>query len=108
MDKLIKAKDYLVGRGIEQVTTGLVLGTGLHQIISLIDVIETIPYTSIPAFPVSTVEFHKGNLVYGKIGNHYLLIMQGRLHAYEGYSLQEIVFPVRVMRLLGIKHLFLS
>ena len=108
MEQLIKAKDYLIGRGITQVTTGLVLGTGLHHVISLIDVIETIPYTSIPGFPVSTVEFHKGNLIYGKINNHYLLIMQGRLHAYEGYSLQEIVFPVRVMRLLGIKHLFLS
>jgi purine-nucleoside phosphorylase len=108
MEKLIEARDYLISRGIKNVTTGLVLGTGLHHIISLIDVIETIPYTGIPGFPVSTVEFHKGNLVYGKIDDHYLLIMQGRLHAYEGYSLQEIVFPVRVLKLLGIKQLFLS
>jgi purine-nucleoside phosphorylase len=108
MEKLTEARDYLISRGIKNATTGLVLGTGLHHIISLIDIIETIPYTSIPGFPVSTVEFHKGNLVYGKIDNHYLLIMQGRLHAYEGYSLQEIVFPVRVLRMLGIKQLFLS
>ncbi|RYY26376.1 MAG: purine-nucleoside phosphorylase [Chitinophagaceae bacterium] len=108
METLIKAKEYLIKRGIKNVTTGLVLGTGLHNIISLIDVIDTIPYTDIPGFPVSTVEFHKGNLIYGKIDNHYLLVMQGRLHAYEGYSLQQIVFPVRVMRLLGIQQLFLS
>ncbi|MHA4846521.1 purine-nucleoside phosphorylase [Flavitalea antarctica] len=108
MEKLKEARDYLVSRGITNATTGLVLGTGLHHIISLVDVIDTIPYTNIPGFPLSTVEFHKGNLVYGKIDDHYLLIMQGRLHAYEGYSLQEIVFPVRVLKLLGIKQLFLS
>jgi purine-nucleoside phosphorylase len=69
---------------------------------------QTIPYTDIPGFPVSTVEFHKGNLIYGNIGNKNILIMQGRFHAYEGYSMQQIVFPIRVMKLLGIKHLFLS
>jgi purine-nucleoside phosphorylase len=57
---------------------------------------------------VSTVEFHKGHLVYGTIGNKYVLIMQGRFHSYEGYSMQQIVFPIRVMKLMGVKYLFLS
>jgi purine-nucleoside phosphorylase len=108
MEKLTEAKEYLVKSGITAATTGVVLGTGLHHLINLIDVIQSIPYTEIPGFPVSTVEFHKGNLIYGKINNTYILVMQGRLHAYEGYSFQEIVFPVRVMRLLGIRQLFLS
>lgn len=108
MEKLKEATEFLVSKGITTVQTGLVLGTGLHHVISMIDVIETISYADIPGFPVSTVEFHKGNLIYGRIGDHTILVMQGRLHAYEGYSSQEIVFPVRVMRLLGIKQLFLS
>lgn len=108
IEKLSEAKEYLISRGITNASTGLVLGTGLHHLITLMDVIDIIPYTSIPGFPVSTVESHKGNLVYGTIGQHFILVMQGRLHAYEGYSLQEIVFPVRVMRLLGIQRLFLT
>ncbi|MBK8844181.1 MAG: purine-nucleoside phosphorylase [Saprospiraceae bacterium] len=73
-----------------------------------VDVKLTIPYADIPGFPISTVEFHKSNLVFGTIGDKNVLIMHGRMHAYEGYSLQEIVFPIRVMKLLGIQKLFLS
>ena len=69
---------------------------------------QTIPYSEIPGFCTSTVESHKGNLVYGTIENKNVLIMQGRFHSYEGYSMQQIVFPVRVMKLLGVKNLFLS
>ncbi|MGB8190734.1 MAG: purine-nucleoside phosphorylase [Chitinophagaceae bacterium] len=108
MEKLIKAKEYLASEGIETPYAGIVLGTGLHQLINLIDIKKTIPYSDIPGFPLSTVEFHKGNLVYGAIGNKNVLIMQGRFHAYEGYTLEEIVFPIRVMKLLGIEKLFLS
>ncbi len=108
MEKLIKAKESLVLRGIVKADIGIVLGTGLNKIIDFVDVKETIPYSEIPGFPVSTVEFHKGNLVYGTIGDKKVLLMQGRFHAYEGYSPDQIVFPLRVMKLLGVQKLFLS
>jgi purine-nucleoside phosphorylase len=108
MNELLKARDYLIEQGITQPVTGIVLGTGLHQLINYVDIKQTIPYTEIPGFPESTVEFHKGNLIHGKLGSKDVLIMQGRLHAYEGYTMQEIVFPLRVMKLLGIQNLFLS
>jgi purine-nucleoside phosphorylase len=107
--KLIEdTKDFLVSKGISSPDVGIVLGTGLHQLTTHITIEQTIPYTDIPHFPVSTVEFHKGQLIYGQLGKKRVLIMQGRLHAYEGYSMQQIAFPIRVMKLLGIKHLFLS
>lgn len=105
---LLEARDFLQAKGISDPDVGIVLGTGLHRLLDEVERVLTIPYTDIPHFPLSTVEFHKGNLVYGKLGNKKVLIMQGRFHAYEGYSLQEVVFPVRVMKLLGIKSLFLS
>jgi len=108
MEAFIKAKDYLVSQGVSHPQIGVVLGTGLHELLSHVDIQRTIPYSDIPGFPVSTVEFHKGNLVYGSIAGKNILIMQGRFHAYEGYSLQQIVFPIRVMKLMGIQHLLLS
>ena len=87
---------------------GVVLGTGLHRLLESIEVIQTIPYTEIPNFPVSTVEFHKGNLVYGNIANKKVLCMQGRFHAYEGYVMHQVVFPIRVMKILGIQYLLLT
>lgn len=106
--RLQETTAFLKNEGINSPQTGVVLGTGLHQLLNLIEVEKIIPYADIPNFPVSTVEFHKGNLVYGNIKGRQLLIMQGRFHAYEGYSMQQIVFPVRVMKLLGIQHLLLS
>ena len=108
MNDLEKAKQYLISQGIGNADAGIVLGTGLHHLVNLIEVTHTIPYSEIPHFPVSTVEFHKGNLIYGNIGDKKVLVMQGRFHAYEGYSMQQVVFPIRVMKLLGIKHLLLS
>ena len=108
MEKLHRAKESLILKGIESAEIGIVLGTGLDQIIELIDVIQTIPYSQIPGFPVSTVQFHKGNLIYGLINGKKVLLMQGRFHAYEGYSLEQIIFPLRVMKLLGVQKLFLS
>lgn len=108
MSQLIEAKEFLISKGILQADAGIVLGTGLHHFIDLIEIKQTIPYADIPRFPVSTVEFHKGKLIYGNIGNKKVLVMQGRFHAYEGYSMQQIVFPIRVMKLLGIKYLLLS
>jgi purine-nucleoside phosphorylase len=108
MEKLYKARDYLIEQGIIKLEVGIVLGTGLNQLINHTEVIKTIAYSDIPGFPVSTVEFHKGNLIYGTIAGKHVLIMQGRFHAYEGYTMQEIVFPIRVMKLLGIQNLLLS
>jgi len=108
MKQLEEAKDFLNEQQILQPYIGIVLGTGLHQLIHFVDVKQSIPYANIPGFPLSTVEFHKGNLIYGSMGGKEVLIMQGRFHAYEGYSMQQIVFPIRVMNLLGVKKLLLS
>ena len=108
MEKIHEAKESLILKGIESAEIGIVLGTGLDQIVKFVDVIQTIPYSQIPGFPLSTVQFHKGNLIYGLIHGKKVLLMQGRFHAYEGYSLEQIVFPLRVMKLLGVQKLFLS
>ncbi|MEO6315562.1 MAG: purine-nucleoside phosphorylase [Chitinophagaceae bacterium] len=108
MNELETAKKYLVAQGIGHVDAGIVLGTGLHHFVDLVNITHSIPYSSIPHFPVSTVEFHKGNLIYGSIGEKKILVMQGRFHAYEGYSPQQIVFPIRIMKMLGAQYLFLS
>ena len=108
MEEFNKAREYLIEKGVDSPVVGIVLGSGLNNLMKHVDVKLTIPYADIPGFPISTVEFHKGNLVFGTIGDKNVLIMHGRMHAYEGYSLQEIVFPIRVMKLLGIQKLFLS
>ena len=108
MEKIIKAKESLILSGIGKADIGIVLGTGLNKIIDFVKVKKTIPYSKIPGFPVSTVEFHKGNLIYGMIGEKEVLLMQGRFHAYEGCSPEQIVFPLRVMKLLGVQKIFLS
>lgn len=99
---------YLKSKGIGDPVTGIVLGTGLGALVSNVDVQVTIPYSEIPNFPEATVEFHKGCLIYGTVHNVPVLVMQGRFHYYEGYSLQQVTFPVRVMKELGIKYLLLS
>ena len=108
MEQFIKAKNFLNSKGIANAEIGIVLGTGLHQLLNHVDVKQTIPYAEIPNFPLSTVEFHKGHLIFGTIAGKNVLIMQGRFHAYEGYTMQQIVYPIRVMKLLGIEYLFLS
>ena len=89
-------------------TTAIVLGTGLGQLASEITDKTEYPYSEIPNFPVSTVEGHSGKLIFGKLGGVDILAMQGRFHFYEGYSMKEVTFPVRVMYELGIKTLFVS
>ncbi len=112
MDKLLTAIDeacfYLKEKGVPTPMAGIVLGTGLSAIVEHIDISFTIPYNEIPHFGVSTVEFHKGQLIFGKIGKTPVVAMQGRFHYYEGYSMHEVSFPVRVIHQLGIKHLLLS
>lgn len=108
MKLLIETKEHLSSKGIADPEIGIVLGTGLNKILDELEIISTISYSDVPNFPTSTVEFHKGNLVYGKLGEKLVLVMQGRFHQYEGYEMQQIVFPVRLMKLLGVKALLLS
>ena len=108
MNQFKEACDYLLSNGIEEPQVGVVLGTGLHKLLEHVEDQKIIPYSSIPHFPLSTVEFHKGNLVYGNIKGKRVILMQGRFHFYEGYNLQQVVFPVRVMKMLGVKNLFLT
>nr|WKN36736.1 purine-nucleoside phosphorylase [Tunicatimonas sp. TK19036] len=87
---------------------GIVLGTGLGRLAQQIEAEHTISYSDIPHFPVSTVETHEGKLIYGTLGTKKVLAMQGRFHFYEGYTMQQITYPIRLMHLLGIRTLYLS
>ncbi|MDE6452244.1 MAG: purine-nucleoside phosphorylase, partial [Odoribacter sp.] len=92
----------------EKYTIGIILGTGLGELGKSIEVRHTIPYAAIPNFPVSTVQGHKGNLLLGKFGGKNVIAMQGRFHYYEGYPMQEVTFPVRVLHEIGVRQLFVS
>ncbi len=106
--QITETATWLRQQGITAPKTGIVLGTGLGELVNLITIEKTIPYSHIPNFPVSTVEFHKGNLIYGKIGQTQVLAMQGRFHYYEGYSMPQVTFPIRIMKELGVQYLLLS
>lgn len=86
----------------------IILGTGLGELVHEISDKEEIPYETIPNFPLSTVEGHSGKLIFGQLGGKPVLAMQGRFHYYEGYTMKEVTFPVRVFQALGIKYLFVS
>ena len=100
--------DYLKDKGFDQPEIGIILGTGLGQLVNEIDIISEVSYNHIPNFPTATVEFHKGKLIFGKIEGKKVVVMQGRFHLYEGYTLQDVTYPVRVMGELGIKTLLVS
>jgi len=87
---------------------GIILGTGLGGLVSEIEIQHSLPYNDIPNFPVSTVEGHSGRLIFGTLGGKNVIAMQGRFHFYEGYSIEKVTFPVRVMKFLGIKNLIVS
>lgn len=87
---------------------GIILGTGLGKLADEIDKEHQLMYANIPNFPISTVEFHTGKLIFGELSGRKVVAMQGRLHYYEGYDMKEITFPIRVMKALGIKKLFVS
>ncbi|MEQ8478715.1 purine-nucleoside phosphorylase [Fulvivirga sp.] len=109
IEQIRDAADYLQSKGIENPEVGVILGTGLgSKFIATMDVIKTIEYSDIPHFPLVTVMSHDGKLVYGTIHGKKVLAMDGRFHYYEGYSMQQITFPVRVLKMLGIKQLLLS
>lgn len=105
----IKSTAEFIKRNIkEKPELGIILGTGLGGLVKEIDITETLLYTDIPDFPVSTVEGHSGKLIFGMLGGKRVVAMQGRFHYYEGYSMNQVVFPVRVMKYLGIQKLFVS
>ena len=106
--KIQETASWLKARMTTNPTTAIVLGTGLGQLASEITDTLEFPYAEIPNFPVSTVEGHTGKLIFGKLGGVDIMAMQGRFHYYEGYSMKEVTFPIRVMYELGIKTLFVS
>ena len=109
MERMLEAK-----KAIQEATNnfqpevGIILGTGLGGFVDSIDVEYRLEYKDIPNMPVSTVEGHKGCLIFGAVAGRKVVAMQGRFHYYEGYAMSQVTFPVRVMTLLGIKYLFVS
>lgn len=101
-ERITQAAAFIKEQGVQQVDIGLILGSGLGELGEEVENPIAIPYGTIPHFPVSTVVGHAGQLVYGTLGGQKVLAMQGRFHYYEGYSLEEVTFPVRVMKELGI------
>jgi purine-nucleoside phosphorylase len=108
LEKIKATANYIKERINATPEVGIILGTGLGGLVKEIEIKESIPYSEIPNFPVSTVDGHAGRLIYGKLGNKEVLAMQGRFHFYEGYSMKEVTFPVRVLKYVGINHLFVS
>jgi purine-nucleoside phosphorylase len=107
-DKINEAAGFLRSKGMVAPEIGIILGTGLGKLADEIEKEIEIDYEDIPHFPISTVEFHHGILIYGKLRGKHVLVMKGRSHVYEGYTTQQITFPVRVMKMLGIRCLLVS
>jgi purine-nucleoside phosphorylase len=107
-DPLNETKEFLLKKGVIHPEIGIVLGTGLHQLASEINVEVEVSYSEIPHFQHSTVESHTGKLYYGILAGKQVLAMQGRFHFYEGYNFKQVTYPVRMMNSLGIKTILLS
>jgi purine-nucleoside phosphorylase len=108
LEQMKEAVEFVNSRTHVKPTIGIILGTGLGGLVKEIEVIDEIPYQDIPHFPVSTVESHSGKLIFGQLGGKSVVAMQGRFHYYEGYTMQQVTFPVRVFKALGIERLFVS
>jgi purine-nucleoside phosphorylase len=109
IEQIQQSADFIKSKGMTRPGIGVILGTGLGNL--FIDLLKNpliLSYHDIPGFPVSTVEFHKGRLIYGDLHGKKVLAMQGRFHYYEGYSMQQITLPVRVMKMLGVRCLLIS
>ena len=100
--------DYLKEKGFLDPEIGIVLGSGLGRMVEEIEDAQVVHYHNIPFFPLATVEFHSGKLIYGTIGNKKVVVMQGRFHLYEGYEFTDVTYPIRVMKGLGIARLLIS
>jgi purine-nucleoside phosphorylase len=109
LERIQHTTEYIKSRiGDFEPEVGIILGTGLGGLVTEIKVEKQLMYANIPDFPISTLEFHSGKLIFGELNGVKVVAMQGRLHYYEGYTMQQITFPVRVMKMLGIKTLFVS
>jgi purine-nucleoside phosphorylase len=108
LEKIIETTEFLKSKGINNPDIGIILGTGLGELASKIGRPIEIDYSDIPNFPVSTVEGHAGKLIFGEFGGKKIIAMKGRFHNYEGYGHEQVALPVRVLKFLGIKCLFLS
>lgn len=105
LNKIQETADYIKAKVGSMPDTAIILGTGLGALVDHIEDKTYIPYKEIPNFPVSTVEGHSGNLIFGRLGTKPVMAMQGRFHYYEGYDMKQVTFPVRVMKALGINTL---
>jgi len=108
LEKIKEAYNYIQSQTSVKPTVGIILGTGLGGLVKEIEIVDEIEYKDIPHFPLSTVQSHSGKLIFGNLGGKSVVAMQGRFHFYEGYTMQECTFPVRVMKFLGIERLFVS
>lgn len=108
LNKINETLSVLKKQVPEDSSIGIILGTGLGGLVKEIKITYEIDYSDIPHFPLSTVESHKGKLIFGKIADKNIVAMQGRFHFYEGYTMQQITYPVRVMKFLGVKTLLIS
>ena len=108
INKIKHTADFLNQQGIDTPEIAVILGTGLSKFIDQLEIIKEISYTDIPHFSASTVEYHAGKLIYGTLAGKKVIVMQGRFHLYEGYSLEEVTYPVRVLKALGIQTLLVS
>ena len=108
LERIQETAEFLRNRIHTNPKTAIILGTGLGSLVGEITDKYEISYQDIPHFPISTVEGHSGKLIFGKLGNKDIMAMQGRFHFYEGYSMKEVTFPIRVMKDLGIQTLFVS
>ena len=107
-DRIDESVGFLKSKGFGEPEVGIILGTGLGKLLEDVEIEVEASYNHIPYFPTATVEFHKGKLIYGTLQGKKVLIMQGRFHLYEGYSLFDVTYPVRVMKRLGVKRLLVS
>lgn len=106
--KIKETADYILEQTKTKANIGIILGTGLGGLVEEIEIKSTLEYDKIPNFPVSTVEGHNGRLIFGLLGGKEVVAMQGRFHFYEGYGMEQVTFPVRVLKLMGIETLFVS
>jgi len=105
---LNKTTEFLQQRGFNDPEIGIILGSGMGKLVEEMEILHEVSYNHIPNFPTATVEFHKGKLIYGRIAGKTVIVMQGRFHYYERYSLWDMTYPVRIMNQLGIKKLIVT
>jgi purine-nucleoside phosphorylase len=108
LEALKQTVDFIQSKINRKPEVGIILGTGLGKLATVIEDAEVLSYEDIPHFPVSTVESHSGKLIFGTLEGKNVVVMQGRFHYYEGYDLKQVTYPVRVMKPLGIEKLFIS